>query len=207
MPRPALTPPDYLDYVVILIPGLSQAWPRRALPQVRDRLFEPAPVVTAVDLNNKVARVAVDRAHAGMVNTLDYARRKVRPAPILAAVGGFHLLAATDSSLDWTAAKLREAGLRYLLGAHCTGIEAVYRLRNLLGLPRETAVVGAVGSSFTVGKGIDALALARCADATAHPLSTRLTLSLRPRLPRPILPPLSPASRRLYRRQVKTKPQ
>jgi hypothetical protein len=34
-------------------------------------------------------------------------------------------------------------------------------LRSLLGLPRETAVVGAVGSSFTVGKGIDALALAR----------------------------------------------
>jgi 7,8-dihydropterin-6-yl-methyl-4-(beta-D-ribofuranosyl)aminobenzene 5'-phosphate synthase len=99
--------------------------------------------------------------HAGMVNTLDYARTKVRSAPILAAVGGFHLLAATDSSLDWTATKLRETGLRYLLGAHCTGIEAVYRLRSLLGLPRETAVVGAVGSSFTVGKGIDALALAR----------------------------------------------
>ena len=99
--------------------------------------------------------------HAGMVNTLEYARMKIRTAPILAAVGGFHLLAATDSSLDWTATKLREAGLRYLLGAHCTGIEAVYRLRSLLGLPRETAVVGAVGSSFTVGKGIDALALAR----------------------------------------------
>ena len=100
--------------------------------------------------------------HAGMVNTLEYARMKVRTAPILAAVGGFHLLAATDSSLDWTATKLREnRPSSYLLGAHCTGIEAVYRLRSLLGLPRETAVVGAVGSSFTVGKGIDALALAR----------------------------------------------
>ena len=99
--------------------------------------------------------------HAGMINTLDYARTRVRTAPILAAVGGFHLLAATDSSLEWTSARLREAGIRYLLGAHCTGIEAVYRLRSLLGLPREAAVVGAVGSSFTVGKGIDALALAR----------------------------------------------
>jgi 7,8-dihydropterin-6-yl-methyl-4-(beta-D-ribofuranosyl)aminobenzene 5'-phosphate synthase len=48
-----------------------------------------------------------------------------------------------------------------LLGAHCTGIEAVYRLRALVGLARTTAVVGAVGSSFTLGKGIDALALAR----------------------------------------------
>ncbi len=37
-------------------------------------------------------------------------------------------------------------------------IEAVYRLRSLLGLTRR--VVGAVGSSFTLDKGIDALALA-----------------------------------------------
>ena len=90
--------------------------------------------------------------HAGMVNTLDYAQAKVRAAPVLAAMGGFHLLAATDSSLQWTSARLREAGLRYLLGAHCTGIEAVYRLRSLLGLPREAAVVGAVGSSLQWGK-------------------------------------------------------
>jgi 7,8-dihydropterin-6-yl-methyl-4-(beta-D-ribofuranosyl)aminobenzene 5'-phosphate synthase len=84
----------------------------------------------------------------------------VRAAPVVAAVGGFHLFAATDATIEWTAAKLREFGLQHLLGAHCTGIEAVYRLRDLVGLTRQTAVVGAVGSSFTLGKGIDALALA-----------------------------------------------
>jgi 7,8-dihydropterin-6-yl-methyl-4-(beta-D-ribofuranosyl)aminobenzene 5'-phosphate synthase len=51
--------------------------------------------------------------------------------------------------------------LRHLLGAHCTGIEAVYRLRQLTGLARATAVVAAVGSSFTLGAGIDALVLAK----------------------------------------------
>jgi 7,8-dihydropterin-6-yl-methyl-4-(beta-D-ribofuranosyl)aminobenzene 5'-phosphate synthase len=41
-----------------------------------------------------------------------------------------------------------------LLGAHCTGIEAVYRIRERLGLPRSSAVVGSVGSSFVLGEGI-----------------------------------------------------
>jgi 7,8-dihydropterin-6-yl-methyl-4-(beta-D-ribofuranosyl)aminobenzene 5'-phosphate synthase len=77
--------------------------------------------------------------HAGIVNTIDYARKIVRPAPVHAAIGGFHLFAATDSHLDWTAAKLRELGLENLMGAHCTGIEAVYRLRDKAGLARASS--------------------------------------------------------------------
>jgi 7,8-dihydropterin-6-yl-methyl-4-(beta-D-ribofuranosyl)aminobenzene 5'-phosphate synthase len=98
--------------------------------------------------------------HAGIINTIEYARKVVRTAPLHAAIGGFHLFAATEAHLEWTAAKLREFGLQHLLGAHCTGIEAVYRIRSLAGLTRRTAVVGAVGSSFTLGKGISALAIA-----------------------------------------------
>ena len=67
--------------------------------------------------------------HAGIVNTIDYARKTVRPASMHAVVGGFHLFAADDAHLQWTGAKLREAGVESLVGAHCTGIEAVYRLR------------------------------------------------------------------------------
>jgi glyoxylase-like metal-dependent hydrolase (beta-lactamase superfamily II) len=46
-------------------------------------------------------------------------------------------------------------GPAYLLGAHCTGIEAVFRIRQAAGLGRQTAVVGAVDSSFTLGAGLD----------------------------------------------------
>jgi len=99
--------------------------------------------------------------HAGIINTLEYARKSVRQAPIHAAVGGFHLLNATDSHLEWTASKLGEVGLRNFIGAHCTGIEAVYQIRALTGLGRKTAVVGAVGASFSLGDGIDPLMLAR----------------------------------------------
>jgi 7,8-dihydropterin-6-yl-methyl-4-(beta-D-ribofuranosyl)aminobenzene 5'-phosphate synthase len=99
--------------------------------------------------------------HSGVINAMEYARKSVRAAPIYAAIGGFHLFAASDETLTWTAGKLKEFGVRHLMGAHCTGIEAVYRLRELAGLTRQTAVVGAVGATYTHGKGIDPTVLAR----------------------------------------------
>ena len=98
--------------------------------------------------------------HAGVVNTVEQARRAVREAPLHALVGGLHLFPLDDERLDWTADKLRAFGLENLVGAHCTGLEAVYRLRAKDGLSRQTAVVGAVGASFELGKGIDPRALA-----------------------------------------------
>ena len=90
--------------------------------------------------------------HAGVVNICEYARQVVRDAPIHALIGGIHLFEATDETLDWTAARLREFGLQNLLGTHCTGLEAVYRLRQLCRLTRATAAVGAVGGGFTLGQ-------------------------------------------------------
>ena len=99
--------------------------------------------------------------HAGIVNIVEYARDVVAPRPAYAVVGGLHLFAATDETLAWTAERLRADGLVYLLGAHCTGIEAVFRIRQLAGLGRRSAVVAAVGSSFDLARGIDPLALAQ----------------------------------------------
>jgi 7,8-dihydropterin-6-yl-methyl-4-(beta-D-ribofuranosyl)aminobenzene 5'-phosphate synthase len=99
--------------------------------------------------------------HAGVINTIDYANLKIRRAPLHAAIGGFHLYTASDETLAWTAAKLKEFGLQNLLGAHCTGIEAVYRIRDLTGLDRKTAVVGAVGAGFKLGTGIQPGSIAR----------------------------------------------
>jgi 7,8-dihydropterin-6-yl-methyl-4-(beta-D-ribofuranosyl)aminobenzene 5'-phosphate synthase len=56
---------------------------------------------------------------------------------------------------------LRQHELRHLLGAHCTGIEAVYAIRQRAGLDRKTCVVGSIGASFTISKGIDPEALAK----------------------------------------------
>jgi 7,8-dihydropterin-6-yl-methyl-4-(beta-D-ribofuranosyl)aminobenzene 5'-phosphate synthase len=125
---------------------------------VEDTLPEDSSIV--IDTANGLVVVS-GCGHAGIVNTLEYARKVVRAAPIHAAIGGFHLFAADDERLAWTAAKLKEMGIGQLLGAHCTGIEAVFRLREKIGLARRSAAVGTVGASFTLGAGLDPLDLAR----------------------------------------------
>ena len=92
--------------------------------------------------------------HAGIVNIVTDANAHFRLQPVYAIIGGLHLFEATDARVDWTADKLRKSRLRYLIGAHCTGIEAVYRLRKRMGLDRKTAVVGAVGATFNLADGI-----------------------------------------------------
>lgn len=101
--------------------------------------------------------------HAGLVNTLAYARVITgRPtAPIHAVTGGFHLARASDGSLGWTAEQLRAFNVGHIHGAHCTGLEAVYRLRADLRLPRPAVAVASVGSWFDLATGIEPLSLAR----------------------------------------------
>jgi 7,8-dihydropterin-6-yl-methyl-4-(beta-D-ribofuranosyl)aminobenzene 5'-phosphate synthase len=99
--------------------------------------------------------------HAGIINTLEYARTQIRESPVHAALGGFHLFEANAATLDWTATKLRSFAVGNLLGAHCTGIEAVFGLRQRLGLSRATCAVGAVGARFSLGTGLDPGAIAR----------------------------------------------
>lgn len=99
--------------------------------------------------------------HAGVINIIEHARTFARPARVHALIGGIHLFNASESSLAWTTGKLREFGLDHFIGAHCTGIETVYRFRADLGLPRQQCVVGAVGASFELGKGIDPLLIAK----------------------------------------------
>jgi 7,8-dihydropterin-6-yl-methyl-4-(beta-D-ribofuranosyl)aminobenzene 5'-phosphate synthase len=99
--------------------------------------------------------------HAGIINTLEYAQKVVNAVPVHAAIGGFHLADANDDTLTWTAEKLVDIGVENFVGAHCTGLEPVYRFRQLVDLNRENAVVGAVGATFTLGGGIDPLRIAR----------------------------------------------
>lgn len=99
-------------------------------------------------------------AHAGIVNITEYARSIAGVKPIVAVIGGLHLFNASDPVLAWTGTKLKAYGVLSLLAGHCTGIEATYRLRESIGLSRKTAVVNAVGSTFTLGSGFNPRRLA-----------------------------------------------
>jgi 7,8-dihydropterin-6-yl-methyl-4-(beta-D-ribofuranosyl)aminobenzene 5'-phosphate synthase len=99
--------------------------------------------------------------HAGIINTLTYARDLFPGRPIHAAIGGWHLFDASDEHFEWTAGKLKELAVENFLGAHCTGMEAVYRIRQLTGLSRRNCAPGAVGGGFHIGEGLIPGAIAR----------------------------------------------
>ena len=76
-------------------------------------------------------------------------------------VGGLHLCAADEATLDWTAGRLRSTRVGHLLGAHCTGVETTYSPRARSGLDRRSGVVGAVGSGSDLEAGIRPGTIAR----------------------------------------------
>jgi 7,8-dihydropterin-6-yl-methyl-4-(beta-D-ribofuranosyl)aminobenzene 5'-phosphate synthase len=92
--------------------------------------------------------------HAGIVNTLTYARKVVRQAPVHAVIGGFHLFDANEEKLAWTAQQLAPMGIEYFLAAHCTGVESTMRLRELMKLPADRMTIAQVGRRFELGRGI-----------------------------------------------------
>jgi 7,8-dihydropterin-6-yl-methyl-4-(beta-D-ribofuranosyl)aminobenzene 5'-phosphate synthase len=99
--------------------------------------------------------------HAGIINIAEYARTIVGDRALLAVMGGVHLFAASDRTVQWTGARLKAFEIKNLLAGHCTGIEATYILRKATNLDRKTAMVSTVGSSFSLGRGIIAGALAQ----------------------------------------------
>ncbi len=70
--------------------------------------------------------------HAGLVNTLWQIRKRQNANP-RAIIGGVHLLRATPARLKQTAKVLEDFELELLSLGHCTGEDAIFYLRGILG--------------------------------------------------------------------------
>ncbi len=99
--------------------------------------------------------------HAGLINTLEHVSTNGNQQKVFTIIGGFHLFSATEEQLKWTASKLKGFGVSKIIGAHCTGINSLYTLRDLLELNRSDAIVGSVGDSFDLKTGIKAGSIAK----------------------------------------------
>ncbi len=143
-------------------PNVEKNWfPGLSLVTAQGRVEDNVPEDSALVFDTSRGIVILTGCgHAGIVNIVEYARTIVGAKPLLAVIGGLHLFNASDQTLVWTGARLKSYRIENLLAGHCTGIEATYRLRESTGLNRKTAVVSTVGSSFTLGLGIDARMLA-----------------------------------------------
>jgi len=118
---------------------------------VEDNIPEDQSVVINT---NKGLVVITGCGHAGIVNTLTFAEAQFPKTPVYAVIGGIHLFSAPDETVNWTADKFKDFGVQYFVGAHCTGINTVYAIRDRLKMSRKSAVVGAVGATFVLGEGI-----------------------------------------------------
>ncbi len=67
-------------------------------------------------------------AHAGVVNTLDYALRLTGKGTVHAVLGGMHLLRASEERIEATAQALEEYCVSLIAPCHCTGFHAMSHL-------------------------------------------------------------------------------
>ena len=72
-------------------------------------------------------------AHRGIINTLMQARQVTGKDLIYAAIGGTHLIHASEERLEKTAGALLEMGVQHLGVSHCTGFKASSCLSNVFG--------------------------------------------------------------------------
>lgn len=66
--------------------------------------------------------------HAGVINTIEHARRETKVAEVHAVIGGTHLCFCSPQQLDETIRALRSYNIRRICAGHCTGFAAAARL-------------------------------------------------------------------------------
>lgn len=81
--------------------------------------------------------------HRGVVNTLRQAV-KLTGERVQAVIGGMHLEESSPETIAATAGYLRETGVALVAPLHCTGPEAVFTLREILGQRLKPAGAGTI---------------------------------------------------------------
>ena len=102
----------------------------------------------AVNLRGKGLVVFSACSHCGIVNVLHEARRLMPEAPVLAAMGGFHLSGTNERVIPQTVTDLGGFGMRWMFPSHCTGWRALNALERAYG--DAVVVPGAVGKTFVL---------------------------------------------------------
>lgn len=71
--------------------------------------------------------------HSGIINTLAYIRSITGVLPLRMVIGGLHLLHATNERVDSTCDYLASRNIDELVPCHCTGNDAIERMKFRLG--------------------------------------------------------------------------
>lgn len=137
-PRPAAAPGA---------PGLYQVGPTGVVRT--DEVMDEQGLV--IDVKDHGLVVLTGCAHAGVINTIDQARRVCGEKPISAVMGGFHLGFPTTAqeNVALTTEALRDRDVRTVVPMHCSGLRAHVAFSTELA---DRYVQPAVGSLFRFGR-------------------------------------------------------
>jgi 7,8-dihydropterin-6-yl-methyl-4-(beta-D-ribofuranosyl)aminobenzene 5'-phosphate synthase len=98
-----------------------------------------------VNVKGKGLVVVSGCAHAGIVNTVLYAREISGVDRVWAVLGGFHLQGAAEDVVERTIGELKALGPQLIMPCHCTGFEAMGRFAEEM--PGQF-LLGAVGTTL-----------------------------------------------------------
>lgn len=119
------------------------------LKEHREYLPDTIPDDQALMVQSEEGLVVVTGcAHRGLINTLRRAR-KLTGQDVYMAIGGAHLLHASEERVLLTVAALQEMGVKRIGVSHCTGLPAAAIMSHQLG---ERFFFNMAGTVVTVGK-------------------------------------------------------
>jgi len=97
---------------------------------VEDLIYDDMSVV----INHPEGLIIVSGcAHAGIINTIEYAMQQTGQNKVRAFIGGTHLAGASEERMNKTIEALKNYDIEQIIACHCTGFEATMKLRNALG--------------------------------------------------------------------------
>jgi 7,8-dihydropterin-6-yl-methyl-4-(beta-D-ribofuranosyl)aminobenzene 5'-phosphate synthase len=102
-----------------------------------------------VNVKDKGLVILTGCGHAGIINTINYARKLTGIEKIYAVLGGFHLPADNgiyEEAIEPTLKELQKANPDYIIPCHCTGWKAINKIVDLM--PGKF-IQSSVGTVFT----------------------------------------------------------
>jgi 7,8-dihydropterin-6-yl-methyl-4-(beta-D-ribofuranosyl)aminobenzene 5'-phosphate synthase len=110
---------------------------------LRDDLEDDQAVV--INVGSKGLVVVAGCAHAGIVNTVNYAREISGVRKVWAILGGFHLAPAGDEEIQRTIDEIVAMDPAMVVPTHCTGFKATSEFARRM---PEQFVIGIVGTTY-----------------------------------------------------------
>ena len=126
--------------------GMPNAFLSRDGKEAPDPIWDDQSLV--INLKGKGLVIISGCAHAGIVNTVNYAKKITGIEKIYGVMGGFHLSGPTfEPIIEATIEEFKKMDLKMIVPMHCTGWKAIEQFRKVF---PEAFTLNSVGSKFTL---------------------------------------------------------